>query len=69
MLLCSFTESVGVGGRVILRRNETQDDDAWNWYVSLRRSGAKGVETFLILGDPNASEFTPRIEGKVLWPL
>jgi hypothetical protein len=64
-----FTESVGVGGRVILRRNETQDDDAWNWYVSLRRSGAKGVETVLILGDPNASEFTPRIEGKVLWPL
>ncbi len=64
-----FTGSIGVGGRVILRRNDPQEEDAWNWYVSLRRSGAKGVETFLILGDPNADVFTRRIEGKVLWPL
>ena len=64
-----FTASLGVGGRVILRRNETQNDNAWNWYVSLRRSGGRGVETFLILGEPNADSFSPRIEGKVLWPL
>ena len=64
-----FTPSVGVGGRVIFRRNETQDDNAWNWYVSLRRSGARGIETFLIFGEPNGDTFTPRIEGKILLPL
>jgi hypothetical protein len=64
-----FTPSVGVGGRVILRRNETRNDNAWNWYVSLRRSGGRGVETFLIFGEPNGETFTPRIEGKVLLPL
>jgi len=64
-----FTSSVGIGGRVILRRNETQNDNDWNWYVSLRRSGGRGVETFLIFGEPNGDTFSPRIEGKVLWPL
>jgi len=41
----------------------------WNPYVSFRRSGEAGIETFFILGDPSGEKFVPRLEGKVLLPL
>jgi hypothetical protein len=31
--------------------------------------GTKGVETFLILGDPNAKRFRRRLALKVVWPM
>jgi hypothetical protein len=40
-----------------------------NLYFAYRRSGYGGVETFFILGDPNARKFKRRIMTKVIWPL
>ena len=62
-----FTPTIDVSGRVIFRRSD--DESRWTPYVSLRRAGATGLETFLILGDPNADKLTPRVEGKLLLPL
>ena len=62
-----FTPTIDVSGRVIFRRSD--GESRWTPYVSLRRAGGTGIETFLILGDPNADKLTPRIEGKLLLPL
>ena len=64
-----ITETVGIGGRLVFRRDDNTGENAWNPYISFRRSGDTGVETFLILGDPSGDSFTPRMEGKVLFPL
>lgn len=64
-----FSDTVGIGGRVIFRRNDQTGDSSWVPYAAFRRSGAAGIETFLILGDPNGDSFVPRLEGKILLPL
>jgi hypothetical protein len=64
-----ISTTITVGGRLIFQRNEAENANHWNYYVSLRRSGEAGLETFLILGDPSAERFVPRVEGKVLLPL
>jgi hypothetical protein len=46
------------GGRVVV-----QDADT-NFYISYRNSGRGGMDTYLILGDPNAKRFTKRIMMK-----
>jgi hypothetical protein len=51
-----------VSGRMVRRDND------WNAYVALRRSGNKGTEYFLILGDPNASRFQSSLILKVTMP-
>jgi hypothetical protein len=51
-----------VSGRMVRRDND------WNAYVALRRSGNKGTEYFLILGDPNASRFQSSLILKVTVP-
>ena len=40
-----------------------------NGYFAYRQSGYGGVERYLILGDPNAKKFTPRIALKVVWAM
>ncbi len=42
--------------RSFVGRLVTQNADT-NWYVSYRNSGAKGLETYFIIGDPNARRF------------
>jgi hypothetical protein len=49
-------------GRAVIR------DDATNWYLSYRHSGGKGIEYFVILGDPNTDEFSERLILKVVAP-
>lgn len=50
-------------GRAVVR------DDATNWYLSYRQSGGKGIEYFVILGDPNADEFSERLILKLVMPV
>lgn len=52
-----------VSGRAVKR------DGDWNAYLSLRRSGNRGPEYYLILGDPNARQFRASLILKVVWPL
>ncbi len=58
-----------VGGRAVFQRDELRNRHTWNPYLSFRRSGEAGIETFLILGDPSGEKFVPRLEGKMLVPL
>jgi hypothetical protein len=51
-----------VGGRVVYQSGQT------NGYLSLRRSGNRGMEYYLILGDPNASVFRASVLLKVVSP-
>lgn len=43
-------------------------DNDWNAYLSLRRSGTRGNEYFLILGDPNARSTRSAITVKAVVP-
>jgi hypothetical protein len=58
-----FSPRQGIGARVVAQNGGT------NGYLAYRRSGYGGVETFLIVGDPNAQRFTRRLVFKVIWPL
>ncbi len=52
-----------VGGRF------TVQNGAINWYGFYRNSGGRGTNFYLILGDPNAERFVPRIQFKTVWAL
>jgi hypothetical protein len=52
-----------VVGRAVLRNDST------NWYLSYRHSGNKGLEYFVILGDPNADTFQDRLIIKLVAPV
>jgi hypothetical protein len=58
-----FSPQHGIAGRVVAQTGGT------NAYFAYRRSGYGGVETFLIMGDPNARRWTPRLVLKVVWPM
>lgn len=58
-----FSPGRGVGGRLVSQTGGT------NWYLSYRQSGYGGVETFVVLGDPNAKRFTSQLLVKTVWPL
>jgi len=66
-LILSANYDVGrfeaLGGRLV----RTGDD--WNWYLSYRMSGKRGNEFFLILGDPNATEFRKTLILKAVLPV
>jgi hypothetical protein len=51
-----------LSGRLVKR------SDDWGGYLSLRRSGNRGSEYFLILGDPNAQTFRSSLILKVIYP-
>jgi len=55
-----FTPALSLGSRIIWQA------DFVNYYLALRRSGYAGMDFFIILGDPNASEFKQRIVAKVI---
>lgn len=38
-----------------------------NWYVSYRKSGGRGLEYFLIVGDPSAQSQRNRVALKLVW--
>jgi hypothetical protein len=50
-------------GRVV------KQQDNWNAYVAFRKSGNRGAEYFLILGDPNATRFQWSLILKVVFPI
>ena len=58
-----FSPRQGIGGRLVAQTGGT------NGYFAYRQSGYGGVERYLILGDPNAKKFTPRIALKVVWAM
>ncbi len=50
-------------GRIVV------EDGSTNWYLSYRHSGNKGLEYFVILGDPNADSFQDRLIIKLVAPV
>jgi hypothetical protein len=58
-----FSPRRGIGGRVV------SQDGSTNAYHAYRQSGYGGVETFFILGDPNARSFGAHLATKVVWPM
>jgi hypothetical protein len=45
-----------------------QSEGTSNYYVAFRQSGNKGVEYFMILGDPSADRFTRNLVIKAVFP-
>jgi hypothetical protein len=58
-----FSPRRGIVGRIVSQTGGT------NGYLAYRRSGYGGVETYLIVGDPNGTRFDQRVMTKVVWPL
>ncbi|MCC6728611.1 MAG: hypothetical protein IT208_04655 [Chthonomonadales bacterium] len=52
-----------VGGRLVVEGGDT------NWYLSYRRSGERGTEMYVMLGDPNTARFTQRVAVKMVTAL
>jgi hypothetical protein len=50
-----------INGRLVTRDGKT------NAYVAFRQSGNRGVEYFVILGDPNADQSVSRLSLKAVW--
>lgn len=57
-----FDAKRSLGARVV-----RQDNDV-NAYVAYRSSGFTGNDLFIILGDPNARKFQPRLTVKMVFP-
>ncbi len=51
-----------INGRIL------RQDDNVNAYLSYNKSGARGVEYYVILGDPNALKTATALVVKVVWP-
>ena len=59
-LTYDFSPALSLGSRLIWQA------EGVNIYFALRRSGYVGTDFFIILGDPNASEFKQRFVAKVI---
>ena len=59
-LAYDFSSALSLGSRLIWQV------EGINIYFALRRSGYAGTDFFIILGDPNASEFKQRLVAKVI---
>ncbi len=59
-LAYDFSPALSLGSRLIWQA------EGINIYFALRRSGYAGTDFFIILGDPNASEFKQRLIAKVI---
>jgi hypothetical protein len=72
-----FEDSTQIIGSLLYDLNKTESISAktvrynrdYNFYLSYRKAGGLGAEYFLIIGDPNARTFTPRIILKAVFPL
>jgi hypothetical protein len=51
-----------ISGRIVYQTGQT------NAYLAFRRSGNRGTEYYLILGDPNATHFRASLLLKVVTP-
>jgi hypothetical protein len=51
------------GGRIVVQDSYT------NWYVSYRSSGERGMETYFIIGDPNALRFREQVRVKLVFAI
>jgi hypothetical protein len=51
------------GGRVVIQNS------AVNFYLSYRNAGRRGMDTYIILGDPNADSFVQRVMVKFVYAL
>jgi hypothetical protein len=45
------------GGNRYLSGRAVKHNDKWNMYIALQKTGNRGAEYFLILGDPNSETF------------
>ena len=59
-LAYDFSPALSLGSRLIWQM------EGFNIYFALRRSGYAGTDFFIILGDPNASEFKQHLIAKVI---
>ena len=59
-LTYDFSPALSLGSRLIWQV------EGINIYFALRRSGYAGTDFFIILGEPNASEFKQRLIAKVI---
>lgn len=57
-----FSPTRSIGGRLVVRNGQT------NWYLSYRRSGERGISTYILIGDPNATTFQRVLQIKVVVP-
>ena len=57
-----FTPYRAIGSRAVVF------DGSINWYGFYRNSGQKGMETYFIIGDPNAKKFVRQLAVKVVIP-
>lgn len=64
-----LTSSYDLGRDQALAGRAVWRDGDVNAYVSYRRSGNRGAEYFVIVGDPNSREFEPSVLFKVVWPV
>lgn len=55
-----FTSERGVVGRLVER------DRSLNWYLAYRQNVRRGMDAFVIVGDPNAKRFEPRLALKTV---
>lgn len=44
-----------------------QNEDNSNWYLAYRNAGGKGLEWYVIVGDPNAQTTRDRVALKLVW--
>lgn len=58
-----LTPTRSFGGRVVRENGVT------NWYLFFRNAGLRGMETYLMFGDPNAQRFASRLALKFVYPL
>ncbi len=63
------TASFDMGGNQSLSTRFVRRDNNYNTYFSYRRSGGRGAEYFVILGDPNALRFRTSLVLKAVFPV
>lgn len=64
-----FSWNYDLGNDFYLSGRTVKRDRDWSAYFSFRKSGNRGVEYFLIFGDPNSRRFKPSLILKVIVPL
>ncbi len=61
--------SIDLGGNQSISTRFVRQDSDYNIYFSYRKSGGRGAEYYVILGDPNAQSFRTSLILKAVFPL
>lgn len=68
-----ITPDRGLGARLIYRDDEFSPfiyrGGKFNAFITFRQAVRKGIDAFLIIGDPNAEEMQGRVLAKIILPL